>query len=236
MTNQQGIAIASVLIIVAVLVIVSILGYVLFQASNTTDSDNANVTTVNSLANENTNAVANVNTVINTNSATNVNTSLNINGSSDWDNYSSTKYGYSIKYPSTWFNLPNYGAPDTDKYFSNKNIGAPLEMGLDGIWITIRVSENNEGLSLSEWASRSPGSPQSIISNVINITINDTPAIQQVEDYTKAEGTEGGYSLATYLMKGETVYSIKSLTFNSETSDTYKEIYNLMADSFTLTE
>lgn len=152
----------------------------------------------------------------------------------DWNNYSNSKYGYSIKYPKTWFNLPNYGAPDTDKYFSNENVGSPLEMGSDGIWITIRISENNDNLGLSEWASKTPGNPQSKISNVKDITINGIPAVQQVEDFTKAEGTEGGYSLATYLMKGNTVYSIKSLTFNSTTSDKYKEEYNLMVESFIL--
>jgi type II secretory pathway pseudopilin PulG len=157
------------------------------------------------------------------------------NKTDDWSNYTNSKYSYSIKYPNSWFNLPNYGAPDTDKYFSNKNVGAPLEMGSDGIWITIRISDNNDNLSLSEWASKNPGNPQSEISNVRNVSINGVPAIQQVEDFTKAEGTEGGYSLATYLMKGNTVYSIKNLAFNSTTSSEYEEEYNLMAESFVIT-
>lgn len=157
------------------------------------------------------------------------------NKTADWNKYSNSKYGYSIKYPKTWFNLPNYGAPDTDKYFSNKNVGAPLEMGSDGIWITITITENNDNLSLSEWASKTPGNTQSKISNVKDIVINGIPAVQQVEDFTKAEGTEGGYSLATYSVKEKTVYSIKSLTFNSTISDRYKEEYNLMVESFVFT-
>jgi len=155
---------------------------------------------------------------------------------SDSNNYTNSKYGYSIKYPSGWFNLPNYGAPDTNKYFSNKNVGAPLEMGSDGIWITIRISDNNDNLSLAEWALESPGSPQAKISNVRNISINGVSAIQQIEDFTKAEGTEGGYSLATYLMKGNKVYSIKSLTLDSGTSDQYTDEYNLIVESFALAE
>lgn len=154
----------------------------------------------------------------------------------DWNNYSNSKYGYSIKYPKDWFNLPNQGAPDTHKYFSNENVGAPLEIGSDGIFIAIEVNENNNGLSLSEWASKAPGNSKSKISNVKNIVINDILAIQQLEDFTKAEGTESGYSLATYLMKGNTVYSIKGLTFNSTASDKYKEEYNLMVGSFVLTK
>jgi len=57
-----------------------------------------------------------------------------------WTRYESTKWGYRIDYPSGWYDLPNFGAPDAQKYFSNEPVRAPLEMDENGVWITITVS------------------------------------------------------------------------------------------------
>ena len=57
-----------------------------------------------------------------------------------WQHYRNSKWGYSLNYPQQWFSLPNYGAPDTDKYFSSENVGAPLEMTKAGIYLTVRVT------------------------------------------------------------------------------------------------
>ena len=57
-----------------------------------------------------------------------------------WQRYISSKWGYSLNYPQQWFSLPNNGAPDTDKYFSNENVGAPPEMTKTGIYLTVRVT------------------------------------------------------------------------------------------------
>jgi hypothetical protein len=41
-----------------------------------------------------------------------------------WKTYISARWGYSVDYPVDWYDLPNFGAPDTQKYFSNENVGA----------------------------------------------------------------------------------------------------------------
>ena len=57
----------------------------------------------------------------------------------EFKTYTSAKWGWSIDYPASWFDLANFGAPDTDKYFATENVGAPLAMtNNNGLWLTIR--------------------------------------------------------------------------------------------------
>jgi len=67
-------------------------------------------------------------------------TGIVLDPTADWRTYTSPKWGYSIKYPPTWFDVPNRGAPDSDKYFANRDVGAPLQMDSDGVFLGIQVS------------------------------------------------------------------------------------------------
>jgi hypothetical protein len=58
----------------------------------------------------------------------------------NWHSYTSPLWGYTVKYPAEWLSLDNFGAPNSDKYFSNENVGAPIELSQAGIWLTISVS------------------------------------------------------------------------------------------------
>ena len=52
--------------------------------------------------------------------------------------YSSSDYGYTVRYPPTWFSLGNLGAPTTEAYFSNhKDAGSPMNMGADGVFVVL---------------------------------------------------------------------------------------------------
>ena len=62
------------------------------------------------------------------------------NPAAEWTDYLSEKWGYRISYPPGWYDLPNFGAPDEQKYFSNQPVRAPLEMNESGVWMTISVS------------------------------------------------------------------------------------------------
>jgi hypothetical protein len=52
----------------------------------------------------------------------------------------SAKWGYSIDYPDTWMEIPNYDGSDHDKYFSNENVGSPMQMDVQGINVEISVN------------------------------------------------------------------------------------------------
>ena len=60
--------------------------------------------------------------------------------SAGWERYTNSRWGYSLSYPQQWYSLANNGAPDTDKYFSSENVGAPLEMTKAGIYLAVRVT------------------------------------------------------------------------------------------------
>jgi hypothetical protein len=55
--------------------------------------------------------------------------------------YTSTKWLYSISYPAGWYDVPNNGAPDTQKYFATAPTGAPEGVGEGGMWVTVGVNE-----------------------------------------------------------------------------------------------
>jgi hypothetical protein len=55
-----------------------------------------------------------------------------------WTSYHSDRWGYTVDYPATWYDLPNSGAPDTDKYFANeKDVGSPLSLDQAGLFFAI---------------------------------------------------------------------------------------------------
>jgi len=68
------------------------------------------------------------------------NPAAQVTPSAGWERYTNSRWGYSLSYPQQWYSLANNGAPDTDKYFSSENVGAPLEMTRAGIYLTVRVT------------------------------------------------------------------------------------------------
>lgn len=58
-----------------------------------------------------------------------------------WLTYASSKWGYALKYPETWFEVDFQTVPDSEKYFTNqKGAGAPIELHADGIFMVISIS------------------------------------------------------------------------------------------------
>jgi len=68
------------------------------------------------------------------------NPAIYVTPSAGWERYTNPRWGYSLNYPMQWYSLANNGAPDTDKYFSSENVGAPQEMTRAGIYLTVRVT------------------------------------------------------------------------------------------------
>jgi hypothetical protein len=51
---------------------------------------------------------------------------------------------YSLEYPDTWYDLAVMGGADleTQKSFTNENMGSPEGMDANGVFVTIRVDSN----------------------------------------------------------------------------------------------
>jgi hypothetical protein len=60
-------------------------------------------------------------------------------GATGWLTYLSALWGYSVDYPASWCNLPNFGAPEKDKYFASEFSGSPLAMTSSGMWLTLKA-------------------------------------------------------------------------------------------------
>ncbi|MGH7763607.1 MAG: hypothetical protein ACREOM_04215 [Candidatus Dormibacteraceae bacterium] len=43
-------------------------------------------------------------------------------------------------YPPAWLDIGNFGAPDTEKYFSNENVGSVRELDTSGVLLAISVN------------------------------------------------------------------------------------------------
>jgi hypothetical protein len=57
---------------------------------------------------------------------------------SSWKTFTNKRWGYSLRYPPTWFALPASG-PDTQANLSNQNVGAPLAMSAGGVFLSVDV-------------------------------------------------------------------------------------------------
>lgn len=87
-----------------------------------------------------------------------------------WRTYSSPKWAYSIEYPPVWLQIPNHGAPDTETYFSNENVGPPDQMDANGIYVAISVNrKTDQGCPLH-------GAPSTSITKQDQLTVDGVPA------------------------------------------------------------
>lgn len=58
---------------------------------------------------------------------------------SGWGRYVDGGAGYSLPQPPGWRRLPNFGAPDSVRYFANERVTAPLQMDERGVWLTVQA-------------------------------------------------------------------------------------------------
>ena len=146
-------------------------------------------------------------------------------------------YGYSLAYPATFYDL---GGQAAEHYFATQSQAelaeGPMALAPDNLWVTVRVLENPAQQPLADWlAANQMARPEAQA-----ITINDLPAIRQVEDSTGAPGIEGGYAVSTYLASGDKVYQIQALTSpatsTADSFNRYASAYDLMTYSFNLNQ
>ena len=141
-----------------------------------------------------------------------------------WKTYVSARWGYSIDYPSDWYDLANFGAPDTQKYFSNENVGAPLEMSAHGVWETIEVQSNSSGSCPPSYVSKyvlgqSPTTIDSLTTT--RYVINMTPS-----------GAEAAYIIGVWVTHAGSCYSIQFLSSMPSTRDANAEVADQTMASF----
>jgi hypothetical protein len=141
-----------------------------------------------------------------------------------WKTYISARWGYSIDYPNDWHDLPNSGAPDTQKYFSNENVGAALQMSPKGVWETIEVQSGASG-------SCPPASASTYVIRQSPTTVDGVATTRYVINMTPSGG-EPAYTIGVWVTHGGTCYSIQFLALNPATRDASADVADQAIASF----
>jgi len=141
-----------------------------------------------------------------------------------WKTYVSARWGYSIDYPTSWYDVPNHGAPDTQKYFSNENVGAPLQMSASGVYETITIGLNQTEPCAPSWASgmairQSP------------ITLDGVSTTRYVVNFTPS-GTEASYLAGVWVSHSGSCYGITFQSQNPSARDTNIDVADQAIASF----
>lgn len=135
----------------------------------------------------------------------------------DREEYQNDPQRYTLEYSQSLLDLPNFGAPDSEKYFATANVRSPQELPPGSFWLAISVHPNPDKRPLTDWSERFD-TPD----NVRSLTIDGNPAIQQIEDNRPEPGqptpessvgsTDLPYSVVTYIAHEERVVEIRAIT------------------------
>jgi photosystem II stability/assembly factor-like uncharacterized protein len=142
--------------------------------------------------------------------------------SAGWLTYSSPRGGYSVDYPATWCDLPNFGAPDTEKYFSNESAGSLYGMTRKGIL---------GGITVSAGACPAPGEFREIYEQATLKVAG--------QDVKRTYGYFGGLEVAVMIQAaiphGGNCYTFNFITQTRQTGDQYLSTADRMITSLKFT-
>ena len=93
-----------------------------------------------------------------------------------WTTYSSTDYGYSLSYPSRWFDLGSFGAADEHHFSNEQGIGSPQQMSSTGVFLGVSAN-----------CQVGTGGPNSLISQA-DLVVGGVAAIRYVETVSNVGG------------------------------------------------
>ena len=141
---------------------------------------------------------------------------------SPWTGYHSAKWGYTIDYPSSWFDLPDLAAPDTDKYFANeKDLGSPIGMDSPGVFFAV---------------SRVAGSCRPIPPGNVDDTAHLTVAgqtITRVSGYLGHAQSEAFWSSYASIPSGANCFALVAAFGSKAARDANLHVADLIITSFT---
>lgn len=173
--------------------------------------------------------------------ATDQNTNQNINANqspspspspteidtSDWKTYRNEEFGFELKYPKEWYSI-------WENTFSNENIGAPLELSLDGIIVAINVYDNVNKKSLSEWVKDNTIKRKIKVISSEEIDLDGNKYIRTVLgpdgkfNFSDGRSIDSGYYIDTYILYDNKIYSVGAYTYTLESFDKFKKYYDLI--------
>ena len=131
-----------------------------------------------------------------------------------------------MQYPPTWFKLPTSGAPDTDTYFSNEVVGAPLELDPAGVWLTIRVDQS-PALECGSF----PTAPGTRVLTQSPITLGGVLTTEYVVDVI-APAAEAAYEVVAAALHDASCYGFIFLSSNPTARQQNLSLINTVMSTF----
>jgi hypothetical protein len=157
-------------------------------------------------------------------------------GQEEWNQYQNPTYGFTLQYPPGWFALPNLGAPDTDTYFSNESVGAPMEMSMEGIWLTVRKGQPSAfftdifAVSVGDTVQNGTTSAK----KTGELTIDNQHAVSYLYYGDPLYSSENMYEPVYVVSNGETIYSFDFFVAGGqEAGEQYSSVFEKIVTSFT---
>lgn len=154
-----------------------------------------------------------------------------------WYKYNNTSLGFSINYPSNWFKVSDDNQESPAVYFSNQNVGAPLEMTPGGVYV--EVSKNPDtyksfDIILESYRTGKAVSGLTEYTNTTEITLSDQEAYKYIAKTKTDADTEQIYTVNYSLKQGDHVYTLMFMTLDKATADQNITLYDEFAASFKL--
>lgn len=143
-----------------------------------------------------------------------------------WSTFASARWGYSIKYPKDWLDLPNSGAPDNEKYFANENVGGPDYMGANGIFFAISVYPLPGNVDLGQ----PQNADQCLQHDIRGITVvRQAPVnVDGVNAAMKSFALQGSPIIAINLIRGGTCYWFTYIFHSMQLRDATEPVVQTM--------
>jgi hypothetical protein len=141
---------------------------------------------------------------------------------SAWSGYHSKKWRYTIDYPSTWYDLGNLGAPDTETYFANeKNIGSPIGMDSQGVFF-----------ALSSVTGACRAAPPGNVDDTAQLTLAGQ-AVTRVSGFLGPPQSEVYWGSYASIPKGSNCFGFAFIFGSKPSRDTNLRITDQIISSFT---
>lgn len=141
---------------------------------------------------------------------------------SAWNGYHSEKWGYTVDYPATWYDLPNLGAPGTEKYFANeKHIGSPIGMDGGGVFF-----------ALSTVTGSCRAAPPGDIDHTAQLTV-DGQTVTRVSGFLGPQQSEVYWGSYASVPKGDRCFGFAFIFGSKPARDSNLRISDEIITSFT---
>lgn len=182
-------------------------------------------------SNLNTNTVKNTNSAINANSNAAINANTNINSSvstntATWSEYENEQFGYTLKYPDDWAEANTADANPAmfaDPVALAQETDTTLQQGAK-----FEVQVENSSASTLTSAVADKDSEWTVLKDVLT-TIDGVSALRR-------QLTAMTYTLTTYVLKNNKLYSITQYIPKAEDRGKYTAIYDQILANFQFTQ